>query len=58
MGARKRKMKAKALKLIDFYNRPTFRQMMISYRFWTNYKNRLKMIRRIDNDKQTTERKT
>lgn len=34
MGAKKSRMKKKALALIEFGYRPTFRELMVSYRFW------------------------
>lgn len=34
MGARKSRMTRKANALIDFGYRPTFRQLMQSWRFW------------------------
>ena len=37
MGARKARMIRKANKLIDFGYKPTFRQLMESYRFWKLY---------------------
>lgn len=37
MGARKSRMKRKAYALIKFGYKPTFRQLMESYRFWKKY---------------------
>lgn len=43
MGARKARMMRKARKLIEFGYKPTFREMMQSYRFWMHYIKRHKI---------------
>ena len=43
MCARKSRMMCKARKLIDFGYKPTFREMMQSYRFWKHYIKRHKI---------------